>query len=279
MKQMLCGLFVLGCAVNAVAQEKEVTNIKSTTTTIASDVDLLGGETFNVTDATTLKCGTVDLRLSGRWITANAPANRGHSHDDWIITPTLVWGVADNWELFVTVPTWVNDNDIPGQPDGNYDAYFGAQWRFAQQQDWVPSMALATTMRTPTGDHSNGFDAELKLIMTNEYDSGVRSHLNFFIETVNTDNIEDVRHFQYGGVAGLDGPLCADGAVRWVFDYMWRISEADGGGAMNQVEGGWQWQIADAHKLGMSIQAGLDHAENSTPNMGAALTYSYTIAY
>ncbi len=115
--------------------------------------------------------------------------------------------------------------------------------------------------------------------MTNEYDNGLRSHLNFFLSSVNTDNNENARHFQYGAVVGMDGPLCADGAVRWVLDYMWRISDSYGGGHVNMVEGGWQWQIADAHKLGMVLQAGLDHAEDSAPNMGAGVTYSYTIAY
>ncbi len=297
----------MGCAVNAFAQgkqpnSKEVTTVKTTVTTVASDVNLLGAEslTLNFVDAVPLKTNTVDLRLTGKWITANAPANRGHSHDDWVVAPTIVWGAYDNLELSATVPTWVNDNDIPGQQDGNYDAYFGALWRFRDQEDYWPAMALGTTIRTPTGDHSNGLDAELRLSMTNEYDNGLRSHMNFFLSSVNTDNNENARHFQYGAVVGLDGPLCADGAVRWVLDYMWRISDSYGGGHMNMVEGnrhnmwrtndsygggpmnivegGWQWQIADAHKLGMSIQAGLDHAENSTPNMGAALTYAYTIA-
>lgn len=284
MKRTLCVLFVMGCAVNAFAQgkqpdSKEVTTVKTTVTTVASDVDLLGGETFNMIDATPLTTNTVDLRLTGRWITANAPANRGHAHDDWIVTPTIVWGAYENLELSATVPTWVNDNDIPGQPDGNYDAYFGALWRFRDQEDYWPAMALGTTIRTPTGDHSNGVDAELRLSMTNEYDNGLRSHLNLFGSTVNTDNNENARHFQYGAVVGMDGPLCDDGAVRWVLDYMWRISDSYGGGHVNMAEAGWQWQIADAHKLGMSIQAGLDHAEDSAPNMGAALTYAYTIAY
>jgi hypothetical protein len=259
----------MGCAVNAFAQgkkpdSKEVTTVTTTTTTVASDVDLLGGETFNVIDATPLKECTVDLRLSGRWI---------ESHE-WIVQPEIVWGAVENLELSVTTPVWVD-----GEPEeGNYDTYLGTLWRFREQQDYWPAMALGSSIRIPTGEGSNGLDAELRLSMTNEYDNGLRSHLNFFASTVNTDNNENARHFQYGAVVGLDGPLCADGAVRWVVDYMYRISKDENGGRMNIGEAGWQWQIADAHKLGMSVQAGLDHAEDSTPNIGAALTYSYTIA-
>lgn len=287
MKRTLCVLFVMGCAVNAYAQQKkeapkegsskEVTNVKTTTTTVASEVDLLGGETFNVIDASVMKLNTLDLRLSGRWVES----------DEWIVQPEIVWGAIENFEFFLTVPTWVD-----GEPyEGNYDTYLGGQWRFREQQDYWPMMALGTSIRIPTGEGSNGVDAELRLSLTNEYDNGLRSHLNFFGTTVNTDNVveedtdnedswdAEVRDFQYGAVVGLDGPLCADGAVRWVVDYMYRISKMEGGGGMNIGEAGVQWQIADAHKLGFSVQAGLDHAEDSTPNVGAALTYAYTIAW
>ncbi len=265
MKRVLSVLFVAVFAVSAVAQEKEVTNVTTTTTTVSGGVDLLGGETFNVIDATPLKTNTVDLRLSGRWVES----------DEWIVQPEIVWGAVDNLELSVTTPVWVDN-----EPDeGNYDTYLGALWRFREQQDYWPMMSLGTSIRIPTGEGSNGLDAELRLSLTNEYDNGMRSHLNFFGVTVNTDNTPDARDFQYGAVVGMDGPLCADGAVRWVVDYMYRISKEDGGGRMNIGEAGWQWQIADAHKLGMSVQAGLDHAEDSTPNVGAALTYAYTISY
>ncbi|MEK7757584.1 MAG: hypothetical protein AAB385_10280, partial [Planctomycetota bacterium] len=219
-----------------------------------------------------------------------------------VIQPTIVWGSCPNVEVSVSTPVWVGDGgEIPGQDDGNADTYFGLLWRLTDQQDYWPALALGANIRTPTGDRSNGVDAELRLAMTNEYDSGIRSHLNFFGISANNNNLggsrnfrdgdlndarhfqyahsRDLRNFQYGAVVGLDGPLCADGAVRWVFDYMYRIGQREGGGGKNIAEAGWQWQIADAHKLGMSVQVGLDHAEDETANMGAALTYAYTLKY
>lgn len=280
MKRILSGIFVLTLAVSAVAQQKETTTVKTSTTTVKSGFDLLGGETFNVTDATPFETHAVDLRFAFRWETENAPANRGDSNDDFVIQPTIVWGSCPNVEVSVSTPVWVGDGgEIPGQADGNADTYFGLLWRLTDQQDYWPALALASSLRTPTGDHSNGVDWELRLAMTNEYDSGIRSHLNFFGITANHDNYENLRHFQYGAVAGLDGPLCADGAVRWVFDYMYRIGQREGGGGKNIAEAGWQWQIADAHRLGMSVQVGLDHAEDETANMGAALTYAYSLKY
>ncbi len=77
-------------------------------------------------------------------------------------------------------------------------------------------------------------------------------------------------------VVGMDGPLCADGAVRWVADYMHRNSERDHAGNMNMLELGWEWAIAEGHELAMSFQVGLDDNED-TPNFGAGLIYALSI--
>jgi hypothetical protein len=271
---------VLAFAVCAIAQEKEKTTIKTTTTTVKSGFDLLGGETFNVTDATPFETHAVDLRFAFRWETENFPANAGDSNDDFYIQPVVVWGSCPNVEVSVSTPVQIGDGgNIPGQADGHHDSYFGLLWKLTDQQDYWPALALASNLRVPTGQRSNGVDWELRLAMTNQYDSGIRSHFNIFGITANHDNYDDLRHFQYGAVAGLDGPLCADGAVRWVFDYMYRIGQHEGGGGKNIAEAGWQWQIDDCNKLGMSVQAGLDHAEDEAANLGAALTYAYTLKY
>jgi hypothetical protein len=57
---------------------------------------------------------------------------------------------------------------------------------------------------------------------------------------------------------------------------MYRISDHDGGGGQNIGEAGVQWQIDDAQKIGFSVQASLDHADDAS-DIGAALTYAYTI--
>jgi hypothetical protein len=57
---------------------------------------------------------------------------------------------------------------------------------------------------------------------------------------------------------------------------MYRISPHEGGGSQNIGEAGFQWQIDDCNKIGLSVNAALDHAED-TSDIGAALTYAYTI--
>ena len=51
-------------------------------------------------------------------------------------------------------------------------------------------MALAGDMRVPTGDGSSGVDGELRLVFTNSYDSGIRSHFNLYGTSLNGDNNE-----------------------------------------------------------------------------------------
>lgn len=282
---------------------KEKTTVTTTTTTMPSEssYDLLGLETFNFLDATTFTEGAVDLRISARWIERKNDGDpfagqgifrdrRGDDDDDqWIITPEIVWGASERYEMAISVPTWVQ-----GDPyEGNYDAYVGGQWRLTDMAENCPAFALAWSVRVPTGEGSNGLDGSLRLIVTNEYESGMRSHINLWGTSVNTDNY-DARDFQYGGVVGLDGPLNDSGSLRWVFDYMYESSHAEGaeadrlhyayprtqdigGEQRNTAEAGIQWQINECNKLGFAVQGGLDHAENETPEWAASLTYAYTI--
>lgn len=314
MKRILVVTCVFSLVGPVMAQESEVTTVTTTEAPVGG-VDLLSPPLWNMEDATPLDTNRVDLRLGFRWVTSSAPANWGDSDDDFVLEPTIVWGCYPNVQLSLSTPIWLGDGgDRPGMKgypggdddgwsdgggflgfgddwsdglDGNADTYLGVLWRIYEQQSVtcagggcipLPSVALSGTMRVPTGCDSNGVDGELRLILTNEYDSGIRSHINGFVKTVNGDNDVDPEDFQWGVVLGADGPLCADGAVRWVADYMLRSPIHDDADEMNIFELGWEWEMADVHKLGMSMQIGLDD-EDDTPNFGAGLTYAYSIAY
>ncbi|MGD2109045.1 MAG: hypothetical protein PVI86_06600, partial [Phycisphaerae bacterium] len=292
MKQVCALICVFAFAGMAFAQESDVTYETKTTTTVSSGADLIA-ELWAMDDANPIATGQVDLRFTTHWITSSAPANFGDSDDDFIFEPSLRWGACSNVEVFASVPMWLGDSGDRGAFDyGNFDTYVGFTWRFAEPQDMWPAMALGGTARIPTGDDSNGVDGELRLIMTNEYDSGIRSHFNAFAATINNnedwsdggffgfggDDFGDPRHLQYGFVVGLDGPLCGDGAVRWVADYMNRSSYHYGSANLNMLELGWEWAMAEAQKLGMSVQIGLDD-ENDTPNVGASLSYAWSLMY
>jgi hypothetical protein len=275
---MLASLCVFALAGSVLAQEKEKTTVvtQTTTTTPASPANLTS-ELWNIDDATPVAPGQFDLRLTGRWETASYPANGGDSHDDAILTPGTAYGLTDNLEWFTNTPTWIGEgDDIPPDRDGNHDTYMGLTWRAIEQNGNWPALGFKGTARLPTGEGSSGVDGELRLLLTNSYASGLRSHINAWGKTVNGNNDPDARSFQYGFAVGMDGPLCANGAVRWVADFMSRSSIHYGAGHMNILEGGWEWQIADVHKLGMSMNVGLDDNDD-TPNFGAALNYTYSL--
>jgi len=310
MKRTLASVLVCACmAAPLAAQESDVTNVTTTTTTVSTGVDLLDGSWY-VQDATPLATGKVDLRFTAGWESAAFPANRGDSDDDYFLTPAIHWGCCNNVELSIGVPMWLGDGgDVGALRDGNFDTNVGMLWRIAE--DWVGEydVALAAKARIPTGDASDKVDGELRLIMTHNYDSGVRSHFNIFGASMNGTNDETVdwdgdddgwgggwgrgwmngwwggrnhmgeqRDFQYGAVIGADGPLCGDGAVRWVFDYLHRSSEHDGQNNWNMAEVGWEWSVDDASKLGFSVQVNLDRSTDA-PNVGAMLTYAHALTF
>lgn len=257
----------------------ETTTVTTTTRTVEPEADLIG-ELWSVQDATPVESGEVDLRLTGRWITSGAPANKGDSDDDYVLTPSIVWGIAEEVEVFARIPAWVGDGgDIPGEEgdQGNYDLHAGFLWRFVDgdTMDW----AFQGTARIPTCDLSERIDGEFRLIVTNEYESGLRSHFNLFAYSSNSENIDNNRHLQCGAVVGLDGPWGDDDDVRWVLDYMNRTSTEYGHDNTNLLDAGWQWQMADNSKLGMSVQVGLDHANDEAPNFGATITYAQALTY
>lgn len=303
-------IYVLGAAAlltaAVAAQEMESTRITTTTTTVSTGYYFFAP--LNIDDANPVPAGQIDLRLRYEYSTGvdGVEQDRGRdfwgwdedpglfgfggsqrdrrprndTDDDHVIAPTLVWGPCPNVEVSLDLPINLGDSgDADGGYDGNADLRLGLLYRFWEDQgDWTPAFALSSTLRLPTGVHSAGVDGELRAIFTKEYESDLRSHVNGFVITANGDNEPDTRHFQWGVVVGMDGPLCADGAVRWVADYMHRSSEHYGASNMNVLELGTEWTMAEYSKLGMSAQIGLDDNQE-TPAFGLKLNYSYSLTY
>lgn len=279
-------------------QDSDVTS--AVITTVSCNEDLLSQVWF-MEDATPLKTGQVDIRLGFGWVTESGHANLGESSDDFVMTPAVVWGAAEDLELSLSLGTWLGDGgDMGPFEHGNYDSTLGVLWRIHKQGGKcsepgcirLPSIAMSASAHVPTGCSSSGVDGELRLILTNQYDSGIRSHFNAFAEVVDGSNEESValgsswvlahgrglapRDFQWGVVLGADSPLCADGAVRWVADYMHRSSEFYGRSDMDILESGWEWTMSEVQRLAMSMQIGMDHTDDN-PNFGVGMMYAFSI--
>jgi hypothetical protein len=234
----------------------------------ASGVDLTS-ELWNIEDATPIPCGQVDLRFTSGWATGPSTGDG----DDTNFQPSLVWGARENVEVSLGVPIEVGQG---GGDPLSYDTNLGFLWRLHDQVEYHPAIALSGTVRLPTGDINDDFDGELRLVLTNAYDSGLRSHVNIWGKSANNGDLDNERDFQYGAAIGLDGVLCADHNVRWVADYATAAGTQDGFSQSHIVELGWEWTIDTNQKLGMSGQFSVDRVDE-VPDFGARLTYAYTL--
>lgn len=286
MKQLLVAVCVVTISVNAFAQDAG-----------SGGVDRIA-PLWSTHDAVPIETGRIDLRVGFQWVTAGAPANGGDSDDDFSLTPTIVWGTCENVELSIGATAWLGDGgDVGPLEDGNYDTNVGILWRLADQDGDMPAIAIAGSMRLPTGNGSHGVDGGLRLILTNSYDSGIRSHINVWGTAIDGENEEstriddyedydlsdlfddddhDARNVRWGVSVGLDGPLCDNGAVRWVADYVYNSSRYEGRSGINTLELGVEWDMPDAGNLGIATQIGLDRA-GETPNFGVGITYSHML--
>lgn len=239
-----------------------------------SEANLFGN--WFIDDAIPVEKGQLDLRLYTAFTIESSRAALG-TDDDVFFSHGAVWGPCDRVEVASWQPINLGDGDRTGDGlDGNGDHYFSILYQINAEAGLLPAIAVRGAMRVPTGRDSDGVDGELRLLMTKAYASGLRSHVNAFGATINGNNDPAARSFQWGLVVGMDGPLCADGAVRWVADYMHRSSEHFGRRNMNLLEMGAEWTISDAHGIALGVQVGLDDNDD-TPDFGGGIAYSFAI--
>lgn len=265
-----CSVLVLVFSAVVMAQQSEETTVVTKTT--GTGYDLVSP--LWMEDAVLVPDGGLELRFNFGWATDDYSDVGGD--DDITMGAGLYWGFAPNWEM--SFGTAYNIGDGSSDADGvrgfgsDSDFTVGLSWAFHEQSGYVPAMTLETKLDLDTGIRDNdGCDGSVALIMTNEYDSGMRSHINLGFETEGSD----WGRWAFTGVIGMDGPLCADGAVRWVADYVLLDSEYMGGGDAHYLELGSEWQIQEGHKLGLMWQIGFHHDE--TTNFGANLVYALSI--
>jgi hypothetical protein len=172
-----------------------------------------------------------------------------------------------NMELQLSLPLDLGDGDV----EGNGDLEFGVLYRFIQEDGCVPTVALLSTMRIPSGDRSDGVDGIFTGIVSHTLGPGVL-YLNGTVATLN-NNIESYeRRFQWSVVPGYKLPV-TDG-LALIFDYVQQSSPWKGVGNQNLLELGAEIHLADGLTLGPGVQIGLDGREG-TQNLGAGVVLEY----
>jgi len=293
----LVAMLAMGYALKAPAQEYAEPLFQDSE--MMSTMDDSGVERYIrspvlIDDATPQPTGTMDFRLRFDYVTESNGVDRrdgrrgfrgrrqreGGRDDDIGVGLQWVWGTCEDVEVSLDLPINLGDATDNGDGlDGNADLTFGMLWRLLEEGelgDWAPAFALSTRVRTPTGNNSSGVDAELRGHLTKTLVGDMRGHANAFLTTVNGNNDELAREFQWGFVFGMDTPL-TDAQDWWlIMDYMHRSSEHRGNSNMNILEAGLEWKLTDAQSLHFSTQVGLDD-NGDTPNWGARMAYTHQI--
>jgi len=211
--------------------------------------------------------GHFELEFDVGWETISG------EHDPVSFAPQLVYTLDGseflrNTQLILAVPMEFGLGGV----DGNADIEFGWQQRWVQEDGWIPTFATLAEIRVPSGYHSSGVDGTFTGIVAKELGPGTM-FLNAFVKTANGNNVEDLRHFQWGFRTGYKWRLRDDFAL--ITDYVNQSSEEDGHANLNLLEVSGEWRVNEQLTVSPGIVVGLDDNEE-TPNFGAGIHMTWS---
>lgn len=212
--------------------------------------------------------GRIQVQLDQGWET------RSGESDAILFTPQLQY--TPDWNDFSRLTQFTLSFPMEygnGEIDGNADAELGWQQRWISEDGWVPTMATLLELRFPTGYRSSGIDGKLTGIVAKDLGPGTL-YFNAFAKTVNGNNIDNARDFQWGLRAGYQWVINEEFAI--TTDYVHQSSEEEGHADSNVLEVSGEWHIGDNLVFGPGISFGLDDNEE-TPDFGAGfrLTWAF----
>lgn len=158
-----------------------------------------------------------------------------------------------------------------GQQEGNGDLTFGVQERWVTEDGLMPTLSTLGEIRIPNGDNSNGVDGTFTGILDKDIGPGT-AIFNGWVKSANSDNIEDLRRFQWGLRLGYKW-RCTD-RMSFIGDIVHQTSQQNGHANANLIELSAEFRTKHHLAFGPGLFAGLDnHAE--TPNFGAGFKITY----
>lgn len=215
--------------------------------------------------------GDWELQLDSGWATGSKQSDAG------LLTPAVKYtphryGEApapffEHMQLRLTMPFELGN----GQIDRNADLNFGVQERWIAEHDGIPSISTLGEIRMPTGRNSGGVDGTFTAIAAKDLGPGTVI-VNGWVRSANGDDIEDVRHFQWGLRLGYKWRITDRFAI--VTDLVHQSSQQTGHGNNTRLELGAQWHTAHHLSFGPGWFASLDGHDN-TPSFGAGLRFIY----
>ena len=224
------------------------------------------GGPWRLRSADALKPGTLSIRNEFNWSTGYRSGD-----DEAAYALSIDYGIAPMHHLTLET-TSIDLGD--GGTTGNGDVRFGWHWQLLKEDDWKPSFALRNYIRVPTGYESSGVDYELRGLFSKSVADHVRIHFAPFVKSVNGDNIEDVRYFQWGAAIGSDWKI--SDKLDLVVDYVHETSQTEGLRNQHSLDAGIIYEVAQGHKIGVNGRVGLD-GDGVNGDWGAGVFYTIAL--
>ncbi|MCB9853907.1 MAG: hypothetical protein H6819_12475 [Phycisphaerales bacterium] len=206
--------------------------------------------------------GSIELKLQTAWATESGE----HDPIVWLTELQINPEGSDFWrnsQFTIGVPVELGLGDV----DGNADVLLGWQQRWVTEDGEMPTLATLIEFRLPTGDDSSGVDVTLTGVIAKDLGPGT-TYFNAFAKSANGNNIEDVRHFQWGFRAGYKWRISDE--FSFIGDYVHQCSEEEGNANSNLLELSSEWHVNEHLTVGPGIVIGLDD-NDETPNFGAGV--------
>ncbi len=224
------------------------------------------GGPWRLRSADALKPGTLSIRNEFNWSTGY---RSGDDESNYALS--IDYGIAPMHHLILET-TSIDIGD--GLGTGTGDVRFGWHWQLLKEDDCLPSFALRNYIRVPTGYQSSGVDYELRGLFSKSVADHVRLHFAPFLKSVNGDNIEDVRYFQWGAAFGSDWKITDK--LDLVVDYVHEASQTEGLRNQHSLDAGFIYEIAKGHKFGVNGRVGLD-GDGVNGDWGAGVFYTIAL--
>lgn len=223
------------------------------------------GGPWRLRSADAVQPGQLSIRNELNWITGVPSGD-----DETFYGLSIDYGIAPMHHVTLELPVEIGD----GAVTGNGDFRLGWHWQLMKEEDWKPSFAIRNYVRIPSGHESSGVDYELRGLFSKSVSDRVRVHFGPFLESVNGNNIEDARHFQWGAAIGSDWRITD--TLDMVIDYVHESSDLDHFRNQHSLDLGFIWEIKPNHKIGINGRCGLD-GDDVNGNWGAGIFYTIAL--
>jgi hypothetical protein len=151
-------------------------------------------------DAATVEKGDLEVELGFEYAD---DADTDDTEDEYSFAATVKYGLTERWDLGVEIPYLYIERESDDDDSGLGDYVFSSKYRFVDESENFPALALGFSLKTKTGDEDKGLgtgelDYTLNTILTKALGKIVTNvNLGYtYVGAPEGENHDDV--FSYG---------------------------------------------------------------------------------